>query len=478
MLAASVDAVLGVGAGAAVELVGARRGMGPARAPAAAGRASSHSRSRGWGRPRRPRAWSATALRNNRFLAAGLTALAALAAAVGGRGAGAARGAAAGGAARAARASPAARGRRGAARAARGRARRRGDLRAAQPDASARGPGARVGRCGRRPSRRRCCPLARRGRGARSASPIRWRRALLLAGVVYGGAAAIALARSWGDNLRFAPWTEIARRRRDRGGRRAAVPARRGDACRRARVRRPASPLRSGSRRSASRCPRRRSSPRARSPARAPPSSAPRWRPRRGQLDFDGDGFARALGGGDCDDRDPAGSPRRARHPGRRRRRRLRRRGRDGRAAAARAHGRAARRPSRRTSTCCWSPSTRCAPTTSAATDTRARRRPAIDALAAEGALFENGWAHAPSTRYSMPAIAAGRWPSAITWDESIWWPRLGPDGAHHRAGAARRRLLHGRPVQLQLLRARAITAASSAAWTSTTPNARRCTSP
>ncbi|HSS37525.1 MAG TPA: sulfatase, partial [Polyangia bacterium] len=53
---------------------------------------------------------------------------------------------------------------------------------------------------------------------------------------------------------------------------------------------------------------------------------------------------------------------------------------------------------------------------------------PAIDGLAAAGALFENGWAHAPSTRYSMPAIATGRWPSAITWDESIWWPRIGRD--------------------------------------------------
>ena len=80
---------------------------------------------------------------------------------------------------------------------------------------------------------------------------------------------------------------------------------------------------------------------------------------------------------------------------------------------------------------------------------------PAIDALAAEGALFENGWAHAPSTRYSMPAIAAGRWPSAITWDESIWWPRLGPDvrttaQALHDAG-----YFTGGDVQLQLLRAR-----------------------
>ena len=52
---------------------------------------------------------------------------------------------------------------------------------------------------------------------------------------------------------------------------------------------------------------------------------------------------------------------------------------------------------------------------------------PALDALAREGGFFVNGWAHAPSTRYSMPAIATGRWPSAITWDESIWWPRLAP---------------------------------------------------
>ncbi len=52
---------------------------------------------------------------------------------------------------------------------------------------------------------------------------------------------------------------------------------------------------------------------------------------------------------------------------------------------------------------------------------------PVLDRLASEGVLFENGWAHAPSTRYSMPAIATSRWPSAIKWDESIWWPRIDP---------------------------------------------------
>jgi arylsulfatase A-like enzyme len=52
---------------------------------------------------------------------------------------------------------------------------------------------------------------------------------------------------------------------------------------------------------------------------------------------------------------------------------------------------------------------------------------PEIDRLASESVLFDNGWAHAPSTRYSMPAIATSRWPSAIKWDESIWWPRIDP---------------------------------------------------
>ncbi len=54
---------------------------------------------------------------------------------------------------------------------------------------------------------------------------------------------------------------------------------------------------------------------------------------------------------------------------------------------------------------------------------------PVLDALAAQGTLFENGWAHAPSTRYSMPALATGRWPAAIAWGDCIgcesWWPRI-----------------------------------------------------
>ena len=39
---------------------------------------------------------------------------------------------------------------------------------------------------------------------------------------------------------------------------------------------------------------------------------------------------------------------------------------------------------------------------------------PALDALAADGTVFENGWAHAPSTRYSIPAILTGRLPLAV----------------------------------------------------------------
>jgi len=53
---------------------------------------------------------------------------------------------------------------------------------------------------------------------------------------------------------------------------------------------------------------------------------------------------------------------------------------------------------------------------------------PTLDALAREGALFRNGWAHAPSTRYSMPAILTGRYPLDVFYDTSVQgWPGLLP---------------------------------------------------
>lgn len=51
---------------------------------------------------------------------------------------------------------------------------------------------------------------------------------------------------------------------------------------------------------------------------------------------------------------------------------------------------------------------------------------PHIDRVAREGALFANAWAHAPSTRYSIPAILTGRYPLSVDYDTSIaGWPGL-----------------------------------------------------
>ena len=51
---------------------------------------------------------------------------------------------------------------------------------------------------------------------------------------------------------------------------------------------------------------------------------------------------------------------------------------------------------------------------------------PNLDKLAADGTLFVNGWAHAPSTRYSMPAILTGRLPLDVYYDTSVsGWPGL-----------------------------------------------------
>ena len=51
---------------------------------------------------------------------------------------------------------------------------------------------------------------------------------------------------------------------------------------------------------------------------------------------------------------------------------------------------------------------------------------PAMDRIAREGTLFQNAWAHAPSTRYSMPAILTGRYPLHVDYDHSVkGWPGL-----------------------------------------------------
>ncbi|MDQ3369827.1 MAG: sulfatase-like hydrolase/transferase, partial [Myxococcota bacterium] len=51
---------------------------------------------------------------------------------------------------------------------------------------------------------------------------------------------------------------------------------------------------------------------------------------------------------------------------------------------------------------------------------------PHLDRLAQEGTVFEHGWAHAPSTRYSIPAILSGRLPLDVYYDTSVeGWPGL-----------------------------------------------------
>lgn len=56
---------------------------------------------------------------------------------------------------------------------------------------------------------------------------------------------------------------------------------------------------------------------------------------------------------------------------------------------------------------------------------------PQLDALAADpdSVVFDSAWAHAPSTRYSVPAILTGRYPSTIVWGspQHHWPPEVLP---------------------------------------------------
>jgi arylsulfatase A-like enzyme len=252
---------------------------------------------------------------------------------------------------------------------------------------------------------------------------MRWRVVGPLALGAYGGVAAWLVRRNWEASLRFAPWIDIGvgaaivavalllvwlvgpwlprRRRRAIGAATAAFFA--------------AVALLFGV--SASEAARKAGAARA-------GLVGPTLEAGRQLLDFDRDGYAGWLGGGDCDDRDPEVHPEAIDYPG------------DGIDSDCDGQDAASGLP----------PAAVMAPLPASVPpdldlvfltiDTlRADHlgcygyarptSPEIDRLASEGTLFENGWAHAPSTRYSMPALASGRWPSIIDWDESIWWPRM-----------------------------------------------------
>jgi arylsulfatase A-like enzyme len=143
-------------------------------------------------------------------------------------------------------------------------------------------------------------------------------------------------------------------------------------------------------------------------------------------FDFDHDGYARFFGGGDCDDRDPERNPAARDWPDD---------GIDQDCDGKDATAAALRSPPfqpvpdavpQELKILLVTIDTLRADHVGAYGYTRPTT-PNLDRLAGDSTVFVNGWAHAPSTRYSMPAIATGRWPSAIEWDESIWWPRIAP---------------------------------------------------
>jgi choline-sulfatase len=252
---------------------------------------------------------------------------------------------------------------------------------------------------------------------------VSWHRAALPGLVVYGGVAARVVSRTWSDDLRFAPWVDLGV-----GGAIVAVALALawlvGPRLPRARGRVALAALAAFALGvallfgvSASEAARKAGVARA-------GLVGPTLDVGRALLDFDGDGYAGWLGGGDCDDHDPSVHPEALDFPN------------DGVDSDCDGQDGAAGLPPPAAMAEVPASVPRDLNLVFVTIDTlRADHlgcygyarptSPQIDSFAAQGTLFENGWAHAPSTRYSMPAMASGRWPSAIEWDESIWWPRL-----------------------------------------------------
>ena len=148
----------------------------------------------------------------------------------------------------------------------------------------------------------------------------------------------------------------------------------------------------------------------------------------RRAFDFDRDGYARYLGGGDCDDGDPAIHPGARDIPG------------DG--VDQNCAGGDARLSRRTEDTAFVAPPATLPPDFNVVMITIDTLRadhlgmygyardtsPSLDALAAEATVFANAWAHAPSTRYSIPAILTGRLPLDVDYDFGVGgWPGLSP---------------------------------------------------
>jgi choline-sulfatase len=253
--------------------------------------------------------------------------------------------------------------------------------------------------------------------------PLRWRWAALLGVAGYGGAAAWAVARSWSENLRFAPWVDIVV-----GGAIVGVAAGLvglvGPRLPRARGRVAGAAVGAFAVAAALLLGVSASEPARKAGFARAGLVGPALELGRQLLDLDGDGYAGLLGGGDCDDHDPEVHPEAIDFPN------------DGVDSDCDGQDGAAGVPPPAVMAEVPASVPRDLNLVFLTIDTlRADHlgcygyarptSPEIDRLAREGTVFENGWAHAPSTRYSMPALASGRWPSAIEWDESIWWPRM-----------------------------------------------------